>query len=401
LLYFVQFQTIPGNAQCPTGTVLSSVNLLINGDFENGNIGFDTDYLLKCNKIQPDCYCITDDAKKAQPHYFEGKGEGNFMVVDGAKDKMSLVWGQKVRLNKNSTYCFVMSVATLNNSRGSAARFKLQLEKFDEDRFFKAPENTNEWKKIYTLWNSKENTAADIKLYSRKLSAQGNDFAIDNIKLCECVEMIDESQTIVEQRTRASGNRETIVKTKKTSDTFVVADKLGYNEFPEYEVKKEPKKDTRETVELLEIKKIKALKTEVVEVDKPEIILTDLVEETSFEKIEKGKVITLNKIYFDRGRSELKSESKDELELLYKILTENPNMRIEIRGHTANGIHPDFLQKLSENRAKAVANYLSSRNINPKRLITVGFGQTRPVISNLTEEGRAKNRRVEVYILEK
>lgn len=74
-------------------------------------------------------------------------------------------------------------------------------------------------------------------------------------------------------------------------------------------------------------------------------------------------------------------------------------MKIEVRGHTDGHGSLDYNQRLSENRAKAVVDYLVSKGIDPKRLQYKGFGKTQPVDSNATEEGRANNRRVEFKIL--
>jgi outer membrane protein OmpA-like peptidoglycan-associated protein len=74
-------------------------------------------------------------------------------------------------------------------------------------------------------------------------------------------------------------------------------------------------------------------------------------------------------------------------------------MRIEIRGHTDGHGSAEYNQRLSENRAKAVVDYLVSKGIDPKRLHYKGYGKSQPVDTNTTDEGRAHNRRVEFHIL--
>ena len=76
-------------------------------------------------------------------------------------------------------------------------------------------------------------------------------------------------------------------------------------------------------------------------------------------------------------------------------------MKVSIDGHTDNISGAEFNQTLSENRAKAVYNYLVNKGVDAWRLTYKGYGLTKPIASNDTEEGRAKNRRTEFVILEK
>jgi outer membrane protein OmpA-like peptidoglycan-associated protein len=92
-------------------------------------------------------------------------------------------------------------------------------------------------------------------------------------------------------------------------------------------------------------------------------------------------------------------ESKPELEKLTTLLTENPGLSIEIEGHTDNTGAESHNQTLSENRAKAVYDYLITAGIGKSRLTLKGYGFSRPVAGNESEEGKQKNRRTEVKIL--
>lgn len=117
------------------------------------------------------------------------------------------------------------------------------------------------------------------------------------------------------------------------------------------------------------------------------------------QPIEKGASIVLKNIFFETGRFDLKHESKIELDKLVSLLLDNPNLKIQLDGHTDNvGNEKDNLL-LSTNRAKAVVGYLLSKSINPKRLAFIGFGSTKPVADNKTEAGRALNRRTELSII--
>lgn len=110
-------------------------------------------------------------------------------------------------------------------------------------------------------------------------------------------------------------------------------------------------------------------------------------------------VIRLNNIFFETAKAVLLPTSQNELDGLIRILAENPSMKIEIRGHTDNVGSDASNQTLSENRAKAVVDYLAGKGIASGRLVYKGFGESSPVAGNETEEGRAFNRRVEFRII--
>lgn len=116
------------------------------------------------------------------------------------------------------------------------------------------------------------------------------------------------------------------------------------------------------------------------------------------QPIEKGASIVLKNIFFETGKFELQNESKSELDKLVALLNDNPNLKIQIDGHTDNvGQQKDNLA-LSNNRAKSVVGYLLSKGINQQRLSYKGFGATKPVADNNTEAGRAQNRRTELSV---
>ncbi|MBN4061738.1 OmpA family protein [Bacteroidales bacterium AH-315-I05] len=119
------------------------------------------------------------------------------------------------------------------------------------------------------------------------------------------------------------------------------------------------------------------------------------------EKIEIGKSVVLNNIFFEFGNYELTSESQHELESIHNIMQENPTIKVEISGHTDNKSSNSFNLKLSENRAKAVVDFLITKGISEERLTYIGHGETKPIASNETEDGRQSNRRTEFQILGK
>lgn len=113
-----------------------------------------------------------------------------------------------------------------------------------------------------------------------------------------------------------------------------------------------------------------------------------------------GSVIVLENIFFDFDKSVLLPQSYVELHNLINLLNSKPNMKIELSGHTDNKGKDRYNMQLSLDRAKAVYDYLVNSGIDKKRLKFKGYGAKQPIADNKTEEGRAKNRRVEFKILD-
>lgn len=124
-------------------------------------------------------------------------------------------------------------------------------------------------------------------------------------------------------------------------------------------------------------------------------------DDLSFVKIEEGKTIQLKDIYFDFDAWELHPRSFVELRKLVKILQEYPTMTIEIIGHTDSIGEDRYNKYLSRKRAKSVVAYLIDNAIKAQRLNYKGEGESMPIASNETEDGRGLNRRVEFKIVKK
>ncbi len=110
--------------------------------------------------------------------------------------------------------------------------------------------------------------------------------------------------------------------------------------------------------------------------------------------LQDGKIVS-NGIRFDIGKATLRPESMGVLNGIYKLLSDHPEVNFSIEGHTDNVGDLDFNQKLSEERAKSVMTQLVSMGINAGRLTSKGFGESNPIHTNDTPEGKAANRRVE------
>lgn len=126
----------------------------------------------------------------------------------------------------------------------------------------------------------------------------------------------------------------------------------------------------------------------------------EIIKDIELQKIIVGSRIVLNNIFFDYDRATLRRESITELDRLVTLLKNSPRLRIQISGHTDNRGSAEYNQNLSENRAKAVVDYLIEKGIGSARLEYKGFGFQRPIASNDTEDGRQLNRRTEFEILE-
>ncbi len=115
--------------------------------------------------------------------------------------------------------------------------------------------------------------------------------------------------------------------------------------------------------------------------------------------IEIGQVFRLNNVFFDFDKYNLRPESFVELDRVVKFLNDDPNIEIEMSAHTDSRGSDDYNFTLSDNRARSVMEYILSKGIAVSRIKSQGYGETKPVATNDTDEGRQLNRRVEFTIL--
>lgn len=127
--------------------------------------------------------------------------------------------------------------------------------------------------------------------------------------------------------------------------------------------------------------------------------LVPVVEVVEVTKEEESAPIVLNNIFFESGESTLLSQSEIEVQNLLKLLNENPEISIKLIGHTDDVGQEDDNLNLSEQRAKAVYTALVGKGASAQRIQYEGRGETEPIASNETEDGRKKNRRTEFVIL--
>jgi outer membrane protein OmpA-like peptidoglycan-associated protein len=124
------------------------------------------------------------------------------------------------------------------------------------------------------------------------------------------------------------------------------------------------------------------------------------LKDVPMQPIKIGETIILKNIFYKTDSFALEKESKIELDKVVKFMRDYPEVKIEISGHTDNIGTAEYNQSLSENRAKSVVDYLINSSVLKERIMYKGYGYSKPVASNDTEEGRAQNRRTELKVID-
>jgi outer membrane protein OmpA-like peptidoglycan-associated protein len=178
------------------------------------------------------------------------------------------------------------------------------------------------------------------------------------------------------------------IKDGVTIDSFKVTPKRGYKvtleEGYKYEIEARSKGHLSDyiSVDLTNLKRYKEEKRDL-----------------HLKKLEKMR-FEIENIYFETAKAKLLPKSYEELNKLVKILNDAPNIKVQISGHTDTKGSASYNQELSQRRAQSVMDYLIKNGIPYTQIVAKGYGESKPVTTNSTEEGRAKNRRVEFEILE-
>ena len=129
--------------------------------------------------------------------------------------------------------------------------------------------------------------------------------------------------------------------------------------------------------------------------------VTPVTKDILLQPIEVGVTVRLKNIYFDFDKTSLQNESFAELDKVVDFLKQNSSVEIEISGHTDNKGSDDYNQTLSQGRSEAVVNYIISQGIESYRLTAHGYGESKPIDTNDSDDGRANNRRVEFTVMKK
>ncbi len=161
------------------------------------------------------------------------------------------------------------------------------------------------------------------------------------------------------------------------------------------EITEEKKQEVREEVKLdAEVGSKKAVK---LDVERNVVLKMDI----AMKPVRIGKSYDLEDVYFSTNSAELNNKSKSVIDGFFEFLYDNPNIKVEIQGHTDNVGDNQFNLVLSRDRAKSVYEYLLNKGISKSQISSKGYGETKPISTNATEEGRAKNRRTVFVIISK
>jgi gliding motility-associated-like protein len=186
----------PANTTIYTVSVSSLTNnLVVNGDFESGNVSFNSDYTFSNNLMLEGLYWVGDNANTVHPN-FQGTdhttGSGNFMVVNGAGTPGLNVWCQTVNVNPNTDYYFSTWVSTV--AAGNPAMLQFSINGIPLGNVFNAPVTVGTWSNFFTTWNSGANTTAQICVVNQNTLQNGNDFGLDDITfqtLCTSTDSVE------------------------------------------------------------------------------------------------------------------------------------------------------------------------------------------------------------------
>ncbi len=129
------------------------------------------------------------------------------------------------------------------------------------------------------------------------------------------------------------------------------------------------------------------------------VIREKVLPELTATRLASGEPIRMEKIQFDADSIVIKPEAVPSLDELYEFLYDNPTIIIEVSGHTNSLPADDYCDRISEERASSVADYLIEKGIEDRRIIAKGYGKRKPIASNLTPEGRKRNQRVEIRLI--
>ena len=130
-----------------------------------------------------------------------------------------------------------------------------------------------------------------------------------------------------------------------------------------------------------------------------EVNIEPVVVNVFLDKVTVGASSVLKNIFFEFDKFDLQDKSITELDKMVRFLTDNPQVKVEISGHTDNDGSAAYNVKLSQSRAQSVANYLTQHGIDIKRITQKGYGANQPIRPNDSEENKQANRRIEFKIL--
>ena len=162
---------------------------VINGDFNQGNMGFTSSYEYNSNLWNEGTYYVDSDASLHHEN-FHGYGHGdngNFMMVNGSISPGTNVWTEQISVQPNKWYAFSTWACTLAGVAGQMALLQFSINGTQIGEVFSAPASTMIWEQFYELWYSGNSTTATITILNQNTNGDGNDFGLDDISFRELV----------------------------------------------------------------------------------------------------------------------------------------------------------------------------------------------------------------------
>jgi outer membrane protein OmpA-like peptidoglycan-associated protein len=170
------------SAQCPEGLVTGDRNLIRNGDFEEDEAHFTTEYR-RDSVADAGRYLVVRDAN-VFCRCFTGTGDGKFLAVDGASGPNKIVWQQEVDVKENTTYFFSAWVSNLYTIKPAVLQFSINGRLLGQP--FRCSPQRNVWEQFFVNWHSGRNTRIAITVVSQNPDSNGNDFGLDRVRFYEC-----------------------------------------------------------------------------------------------------------------------------------------------------------------------------------------------------------------------
>ena len=182
-------------------------NLIKNHDFEDGNVGFVSEYPYSNRIFTQGLFGVTDSAEKLNAIYFTDcpdhtSGSGLMMVVDGSPTPELKVWCQEISVKPNTVYAFSTWLSSVLGANPAQLQFFINDEPLGLT--FTANESVCVWRQFYEVWDSKDNISAEICIVNKNTDPNGNDFALDDFLFIEVGDVVYDSIMVMLDRPKIS-----------------------------------------------------------------------------------------------------------------------------------------------------------------------------------------------------
>lgn len=205
--YHISDTTIPDPLVWPDTTTSYTVlvsgisaNMIVNGDFSQGNVGFTSVYTYTTNLWPEGTYYIGTNPNTYHSNFAicgdHTTGTGNMMIINGSGTPNAIVWQQTLPVVPNTTYRFSCWLASVHSS--SPAQLQFFVNGVQIGPVFQATATTCNWNMFYDTWYSGTSTNATISIRNQNTSLSGNDFAIDDVYFAQVIELYDTTTVVVE-----------------------------------------------------------------------------------------------------------------------------------------------------------------------------------------------------------